>query len=416
MRVAIIGGGVVGICMLRELSSIPGVDCILFDAQSRVGGVWNNTGSVPYMSLQISSRHYRFPDYPHNTDIDRPDAAYVQRYIEDYVEKKGLRSFVRCNTPVEKVKEVENGCMLFFRNATEKYDIVICTGTASIPNIPDMYLPHSLLIHTSQLDQRTLVHMANKTCCVIGGSKSAAEAVCALYRAKAEVVWVARKFYTYGRFVSRTSVGVWSAIRCFGSFLFSSNRDCLFDLKIHGSDQINGGTGNLLVDDELDILRSVQTYKGNVKKVGPRNIVLDDGTVIDCNVLVLGTGYIENRCGLVANVQKDQHSSSTRIFSCIDYPGLMTSFGIINGHITASIFRSYLSTAWPDQPFSQYWETYIRKQKIALTLYQIHYLITSGSLPRLCQYNDYLTKRIYVTIAFILCLGLVLALLKHTHS
>src|SRR5579862_4486525 len=106
LNIAIIGGGVQGICLLDELvRNVKDCKVSVFEKSNCVGGVWANHGRVPHMGLQISSMHYRFPTFPHDKSVDLAKAEYVNKYINDYVDAMNLRSYITFNTTVTRVSE-----------------------------------------------------------------------------------------------------------------------------------------------------------------------------------------------------------------------------------------------------------------------------------------------------------------------
>ena len=93
LSIAIVGAGVKGVCLLRELSHAH--TCVVYEAHCKVGGHWTNPGQVPYTSLQLASRHYRFPDAKTPWRVDMPSADEVQRYIANYLTEKGLNGHIQ---------------------------------------------------------------------------------------------------------------------------------------------------------------------------------------------------------------------------------------------------------------------------------------------------------------------------------
>ena len=407
LQVAIIGGGVQGVALLRELSSVQNIKCTLYEARPTVGGFWNNENNVPYLSLQIALRHYRFPDFPHPKEVTMASAAYVNEYVSRYVTLTGLEASIRLNTPVVDVREEGDGCSLKMANGTwVHYDVAICTGKTSIANIPPIYTSHRHVVHTSALSAVILAAASNTRCVVVGGSKSAAEAVYHLRQAGARVVWVARKFYSFGEYADNTTISLSTVLRCLPRLLWSGNADCMFPLRMQDSDDLNAGSGNILLRSEYEDLRACPKLTGKVVKTGPDGIHLADGQWIPCDLLVLGTGYHHNKCALTfqQHTQKTIPCSSKRVFSCIDlYPGLLTTFGPINAHLTASLFSRYLAEGWPRLSFNAFAQQDYTRERVKLAVYQIQYLLTSGAMA---PYNHYRTPAVVYAIA-----GLVVALL-----
>ncbi|WCJ29935.1 Dimethylaniline monooxygenase [N-oxide-forming] 1 [Euphorbia peplus] len=98
-RIAIIGAGASGLvackCCLKK-----GFKPIIFEADSRVGGVWGHT--LDSTRLQNTKEVYRFSDFPwHPSVIDlNPTHSQVLDYLESYAQHFGILSCISFNSRV----------------------------------------------------------------------------------------------------------------------------------------------------------------------------------------------------------------------------------------------------------------------------------------------------------------------------
>jgi len=399
MRVAILGAGAKGICMLNAMVQ-EGIDATVFEAQSVPGGVWTNT-EVPYMSLQLASRHYRFPDFPHPKSVDMASASYVQRYMHRYIKHRGLDDYILYNTAVTGLEETGQGVHVTWTDAkteskrsSDTFDRVICTGQSSIPRIPAEYAAHANVVHTSKLSGKVLNQSKGKTCVVVGGSKSAAEAVYHLREHGAEVTWVARKFYSFAMYHAGTTIDFSTVIPCVPGIVSGKNQDCLFPLVVQDGDELDAGSGNTLVPAEYVALRAATKIQGDVIEVGPRSLTVrpkqklneatsDEPITVTCDLVVLATGYELNRCRLTGETKAV--AQTVRVIQPDLLPHAMTTFGIINSSLQGAFMRRYLqSAASTSQLFDDFCAQDVNRWR--LFLYQMHYLATDNEMA---DYYDY---------------------------
>ncbi|KAF4703470.1 monooxygenase, partial [Perkinsus olseni] len=159
LTVCVIGGGVSGIVTLRTLLA-EGFDVTLFEARSRVGGVWS-TGYVG-QGAQSPSWFYEFSEFPvgdrYPLFMKKEDLC---SYIDDYVSHFKLGPHIHCNVLV---KDLENLDGKAWRVTTQDgqqrvFDkVVICTGLfrkKHIPDFPGMDQTKVKVFHSSDCSDRS---------------------------------------------------------------------------------------------------------------------------------------------------------------------------------------------------------------------------------------------------------------------
>jgi thioredoxin reductase len=400
MRIAIIGGGVQGISLLAELQEA-GFNCMLFESYIKIGGIWAQSLHVPYLSLQICSQHYRYPDFSWGKNIPKPSGKKICKYLNSYIENKNLEKYIYLNSTVTNVIENDNNCILTINN---KYnitaDIILCTGKSTIPNFDKIYKKHKNAIHTSQITKKHINSAKNHKCVVIGGSKSAADAVYHFSQNGATVYWVARRFNTFAKFNSKTSLSLLKILKSFG------NEKYIFDLKIHKNDPIHVGTGNVVTEKEYNVLKNIKTFKNSVKSVNYDYITLMDNTILYCDTLIIATGYIDNKCSM--NIENRFNKKSNKIIANLDLKPLITTFGCINSHLVARAMVTFLkSNEWKKKTFQDWWNLHTLNNW-GLFLYQIKYLLTTGKINK---FDLYKAKQLSILLKF-LCLIILIFLIN----
>jgi dimethylaniline monooxygenase (N-oxide forming) len=182
--VGIIGAGVAGLATAKTLLA-SGIDCVVFDRNERLGGVWAD-GYVNF-GVQVQKELYEFPDWPLPADAPNFTPGPVfQKYLEGYCDHFGVRQVLRLGTPVTSVEprtDGEAGWLLRFaadgEEQSQAFDlVVVATGlyseTPHIPDYPDRDAFKGSVLHVSDIKSRAPLEGRNTA--VIGYGKSATDA------------------------------------------------------------------------------------------------------------------------------------------------------------------------------------------------------------------------------------------------
>lgn len=334
-RVAIVGAGVAGLQTARCLSA-KGFECCIFEKAQDVGGVWRE--NYADFGLQVPKELYEFPgfQYPDDHDYDLfPTGPQVQNYIQRYAVEFNLMGMVKFGTPVVALTPLEGGGWHVSYEIegtvrTEAFDfLVMSTGMySSHPNLPKvrgMETFQGKILHSCTFLDKEQVR--GKRVVVVGGGKSAVDnAVAAakvgvsstlLYR---DAHWpVARyllnlvpfKWGTYSRLghfmlpASHTMKAFptwlhavfaplkwlfWRIVELMFCWQFQLAGDAIPDTPIE-IDLFTGG--QILNYDYRDMLRNgqVKSVKGSINYFTEDGVVLVDGTMIQADVVIYGTGF-----------------------------------------------------------------------------------------------------------------------------
>jgi hypothetical protein len=373
--------------LARELQKKK-VAFVIFDEKAQCGGTWVNEGRVPYMSLQISGRHYRFPDFEPPNDNT---AAGVAAYMEKYARKHNIWGHIRFSCKVLEAKQVAAriAFLTYMRNkklCTEKFTHIVYTGHTSRPRQPEVFRNHSLVAHTSALNEEFLRKVStrrrNPTVIVYGGSKSSLEACRYLRKNGIEVLWLSPKFVTYATYRPGTTLG-WPSVK---SCLLSpwAFPDCLFNQKVHAKDKYLMMSGNFAREKDIQDSRQYRRQQGTIDGVGSDWVTID-GRKTRCDGVVLAIGYEKSieptwDSSNILFIEKCQDHLIKRFGRRI----IITGFGIVNAHIKAVLTVDFILKSRPEESAEQYFSTRQMTWQICeLILFQIQYLITTKPIQPL---------------------------------
>lgn len=218
-RVIIIGAGWTGLAAAKTYIQIqPDILLTVIDEDSSVGGVWSASRVYPGLIADSTAAIFDYSDLPMDVELgldkwaDLP-AEQVHEYLERYVDKFDLRSRCMLNTKVTRIQrnepneipttwqieiETKNTDKGTTKGSLMCDKLIIATGIDSTPNFPadiEWSKFDGQIMHSKEIGKKhnrlTSKDVNNVT--VVGGNKSAVDAVnlCAL--AGKEVDWVIRK-------------------------------------------------------------------------------------------------------------------------------------------------------------------------------------------------------------------------------
>ena len=182
----IIGAGVAGLATAKALREA-GVDCVVLERNSKVGGVWTD-GYLDY-GVQVQKELYEFPEFPLPQDTPKfTPGPILQVYLEDYVRQFSIGECLRLGTTVEAVEQADNGIGWNVRfthagntESTHVDLVVVCVGLYSniphMPEIPDADSFNGKIHHISDL--KTPDILAGRKVAIVGFGKSATDAAIA---------------------------------------------------------------------------------------------------------------------------------------------------------------------------------------------------------------------------------------------
>ncbi|KAF4627390.1 hypothetical protein G7Y89_g10764 [Cudoniella acicularis] len=215
----IVGAGVHGLCAAHTFLSIdPSISLLILDEKSSLGGVWAKPQLYPGLRANNLQGYYEFTDFPildAGVGVTKRGllsgealSAYVCKYAEHFDLTRRVRLETRVLRAINSDLNAEEIWVLQIRNVGNAEGevesitctkLIIATGQASQPHTPTFLGVEKFkkpIIHAASLAEASmslLLQPTIKHVTVLGGSKSAHDAVYLCATTGKKVTWVIRK-------------------------------------------------------------------------------------------------------------------------------------------------------------------------------------------------------------------------------
>jgi dimethylaniline monooxygenase (N-oxide forming) len=314
VRVAVVGAGAAGVCAAKHMIEA-GFDVTVFEAGSHFGGLWvyeNDNGRAQayrHLSIISSRRYTHFMDFMFDDRTPRfPSHSDMARYIDAYADHFGVKECTRLNSSVSEVRPeftpgVESPRWRVVTNDgfVETFDsVLIATGHLNHPNNVAMFTKFSgEYLHSSQY--RDPQPFANKRVCVVGAGNSGvdiASGVCAVAKRTVIVIRsgvIIHPKVLFGTPFSDITLNLrrrWIPAsvrsRLVSVLTFIAHGD-MTKLGIPKPAKRTHPTSSESIIMDIEYNRVV--VKPAIVQIDGQNLVFDDGTSEEFDVLIAATGY-----------------------------------------------------------------------------------------------------------------------------
>jgi len=328
-KIAIIGAGWVGVGVLRILKE-KGYKVDVFEKRNDIGGVWHPDNAYAGLSIHQASKGIEFFDFPLPSQIDKTEripSLEVYHYLQKYCQAKNLYPHMQFNLTVMRVNydSQHKKSTIYYKNSEnaefsiDGYDYVIYTNGFSnhtVPHFPDANNFSGKIIHSFDANEKLMQSLIaeNKKITVLGGSKTATDMIIYFYRCGYKVTWLYRTPYWFLRFDPFTQVikdkikgkkyrhPFYIAAVILGYLLQQISTQIAFLVwracgVIHtfGNKQSNYSKFHFgyLDESQVDVLKKYsETHgiSGEIKNFNKNTILLNDGRLIESDVVICCTG------------------------------------------------------------------------------------------------------------------------------
>jgi len=209
----IIGAGPSGLCAAKTfLEYDPSADIVIVEAQSCLGGVWSKEQIYPTLQTNNLFSAIDFTDFPMDESFGIQPGQHVtgeamNAYLCAYADHFALTSRIRFATRVLGVSRIGDGAGWDVRVSCQDKPIhqlqcrklIVATGVLSVPHMPQLDGAEEFdapYIHSSELGPKSDIFLKDPsvhTVAVLGGGKSAYDAVYLAASTGHKVEWIIRK-------------------------------------------------------------------------------------------------------------------------------------------------------------------------------------------------------------------------------
>lgn len=190
VTVAIVGGGVSGICVASRLAAtMPDATMLLLEREAEIGGTWHAAANYPGAACDVPSHFYSY-SFAQNADWTRrfAPASEIKTYLQGVATRFGVMPHVRVSTKLESAVWDEAAARWVLtavhlpsgsRTVLRAQFLVSCVGALYVPNTPDIKgketFPAGAAFHSARWNWS--VPLEGKRVAVIGTGASAAQFV-----------------------------------------------------------------------------------------------------------------------------------------------------------------------------------------------------------------------------------------------
>ena len=345
-KVGIIGAGVAGLQAANELRKA-GLEVKVFEKSVGVAGVWR--ANYADFGLQVPRDLYEFPGYPYPDAKMKeisgkgfskfPEGHEVADYIRMFADDMELQQLISFETSVTRLEPIAGGDGWVMHHGkqgeaevVEQFDfVVVATGMYSsghvhLPEVEGMDRFQGQIMHSTQFKDASVCQ--GKNVVVVGGGKSSIDCVVAAAKkgAKAASMVFRTAHWPVPRKLLNLVPFQWGTYSRFGHFMFA----CHYNVSplwkyVHGvlaplkwlwwrivatmfrvQFGLKGdllpesrieldvfGGGQVLNYDFRDMLKRKQLHaiKGSIASFDEHGVTLEDGTRLDADIVVYGTGF-----------------------------------------------------------------------------------------------------------------------------
>ena len=327
-RVIIVGSGISGITAAKTFVQYGYTHITILEASNEIGGVWRSD-QYEGASLQGPYWMYEFADFPWPRDLVRgiisPGKAAVQEYIRRYAEKHSVFSKVdikyQCKVEAAvRDTDTRNNWIIHIAASDEiiEADILIMaignnSSSPIIPRLPNQQHYRGRIVHSSEVGNGDILNAA-QSIAIVGGSKSAYD-IGQMQPHKTTLIMRTPHYWTPRwllllPFFDRLTYGLFRGYKVNKSDRSWLTRvlDEVF-MPVFIAVGINKPDSNSLLDDimnggGLHVCTTSKQYKNakqwRLEKSQPKEftengMLLENGQVVEADVVVWGTGFQPTR-------------------------------------------------------------------------------------------------------------------------
>ncbi len=300
--VAIVGAGIAGVIHLHYARQA-GLDAVVLEARSAIGGLWRELPA--WQDIQISVADWAIGELP----LAGPLQPQILANIQVWVERFALADGIRLECPVQRARHVGDAWELDTpQGRVRARHLVAASGGHNTPLIPDVRRIdsrvrewHASALHESQA-------LAGRDVLVVGGGASAFDLIdqCLEHGAR-RLMWAYRGLHWFTPTTRPKaiagSVRPFARMQVSGMSAAQQNAAIAADMAARypkfGLQAIQPERAPDVLQDQLIPGRPrmiqnfgrIERFRGSVEAIEGARITLSEGTRLDADIVLWGTGY-----------------------------------------------------------------------------------------------------------------------------
>lgn len=336
--IAIVGAGWAGVGVLRILRE-KGFKVDLYEQKNDVGGVWHPDNSYVGLKIHMPASMVEYFDFPLPDNIDKTErmmGKQVYDYMRSYCLAKNLYDNMRFNVSVDKISysSLENKSTLLITSindgttTSQEYDYVVYTNGYANRPIPNFLGKESFagsIYHSFDINLKLFhsIISSNKRVVLLGASKAATDLILSFSEYAYKLTWLYREaywFYRYHQFrnlAQKTLAGRRKSFFLKLTIFFVIGLSKFPVLSFHmtkwfkaihtyGSRRQRGNHkkfhAGIIDATEMDSLKEYNRrygIQGEIARLEGNKIYLEDGKILETDVLICCTGSGVNKTPLI---------------------------------------------------------------------------------------------------------------------
>jgi hypothetical protein len=302
LDLAIIGAGIAGVIHLHYARQA-GLDALALEARPGIGGLWRELPA--WQDIQISAADWAIGDVP----LAGPLAPQILGNIQAWVDRCALADGIRLDSPVHRARHVGDVWELHTpQGVVRARHLVAASGGHNTPLIPQVRRVGSRVREWHASALHAPAALAGHEVVVVGGGASAFDLIeqC-LEHGAARLMWVYRDVRWFTPTTRPKAIA--GSVRPFARMQASGMSAAQQNAAI-GADMLaryrKFGIQAIQPDHPLDVLHDqlipgrprmlmnfgrIERFAGTVEAVEGARVALSDGTRLNADLILWGTGY-----------------------------------------------------------------------------------------------------------------------------
>ncbi|MGA7593787.1 MAG: NAD(P)-binding domain-containing protein [Gallionella sp.] len=298
----IIGGGIGGIISLKYAKDA-GLDAILLESGSAVGGLWRDLPA--WQDIQFRKEDWTLGDLP----IASEDQSSILANIRAWVGRFGLAPSIRLNTRVTSASTSDGGWLVDAEGYSGRSKfLVAATGGHNRPVVPQIERVRPTLIEYHSSALRDPAEITGKDVVVVGGGASAYDLLDLCFERQARnVTWIHRSLKwmipTQRPKYFASGLRALARMQMLGVSRDEQNKRVNRELRARYK---KAGIEELMPDKAFDFghqmlvpgrrrmlqnIARIVRHRGEIVRIEGNSVVLSSGHSCNADIVLWGTGY-----------------------------------------------------------------------------------------------------------------------------